>query len=350
MTRSGKHPASRTNKRRWEILILVAVFAVPALVLLPVVHLRTGFTASLRTKSIQFQTSDRQGKSVGLFDPEAPLELTIERFGRIESQEGTPPTRIVNPSGQASVTFLAAQFHSLDIHQPLRVSLDADDGKMSMAIEPLRSDEHPIATLITGGESQFSCDECVVEGADGKPVPEESVIPSLSKLGANPAGLPRTWSVYVKKDSRLHLQLRAMKGRIPAEHKIHLAKNSSVTFDLEGQSVIVGDDGEVQITGVDRKPLKLKEGQSLVLGELEGDPREDDPMIESLEPEAADVKVDLRGSSRSILLDKSNEAATPAEYLTSQKPLAAYFTTVALIGSTVLTILTRLKLIKKPED
>ena len=210
---------------------------------------------------------------------------------------------------------------------------------MSMAIEPLGSSENAIATLVTGGEAQFSCDECVVEGGDGKPIPQGSILEAKSRI----------WSVYVKKYSRLHLQLRAIKGRIPAEHEIPLAKHSTVTFVLEGQSAIVGADGEVQITGVDRKPLKLTEGQSLAFGELEGDPKEDDPKIVSLAPEAASVKVGLRGSSDSILLDRSNEAATLAEYLTSQKPLATYLTTVALIGSTILTILTRLKLIKSKD-
>src|ERR1039457_7015582 len=115
MTRSARHPANAMSKRRREILILVAVFAVPGLVFLPVVHLRTGFTASLRTKSIQFRTSAGQGKSVGLFNSDTPLELTIERFDRIESLEGTAPTRIVNASGQASVSFPGAQLRSLDV-------------------------------------------------------------------------------------------------------------------------------------------------------------------------------------------------------------------------------------------
>jgi hypothetical protein len=343
MTRSDKHPASAISKRRREILILVAVFAVPALVLLPVVHLRTGFTASLRTKSIQFRTSERQGGSVGLFNSDTPLELTIERFGRIESPEGSTVIRIVNPGGQASVTFRGAQLRSLDVHEPLQISLEADDGKMTMAIEPLASNENAIVTVLTDGKAQFSCGECIVQGADGKPLPEESI------FGVKPAEFSRIWSIYLRKDSRLHLQLRAIKGPIPAEHKISLAKDSAATFLMERQSTIVGADGELQITGVDRKPLKLREGQSLVLGGLQGDAPEDDPRIESLEPEAASLRIFLRGSSSSILLDESNEAATLAEFLTSQKPFATYLTTVALIGSTILTILTRLKFIK-PKD
>lgn len=183
-----------------------------------------------------------------------------------------------------------------------------------------------------------------MEGADGKPIPQESIFGV--KPGVEPAGFSRGWSVYLRKDSRLHLQLGAIKGLVRAEHKIRLAKDSAATFLLEGQSAIVGADGEVQITGVDRKPLKLKEGQSLEFGGLQGDAPEDDSQIESLEPETASVRVFLRGSSGSILLDKSNEAATLAEYLTSQKPLATYLSAVALIGSTILTILTRLKLIK----
>jgi hypothetical protein len=229
------------------------------------------------------------------------------------------------------------------VEQPLDVSIEADDGKMSMAVERLGSNEDAMATVLTEGDAQFSCDECKLEGADGKPIPQASIFEAK----------PRTWSVYVKKHSRLYLKLRAVKGGIPAEHEIRLAKGSTVTFLQEGQSAIAGADGEVQITGVDRKPLKLKEGQSLALDGLEGDPREDDPRIVTLEPDlepkAASVKVSVRGSSKSILLDKSNEAATPAEYLTSQKPIASYFSAVALIGSTILTILTRLKFIK-PKD
>lgn len=336
MTRSARHTVSAAGKRRREVLILVAVFAVPGFLLLPVVHLRTGFTASLRTKSIQFRTSAGQGKSVGLFNSDTPLELTIERFDRIESPDGTASTRIVNPGGQASVTFAGAQLRSLDVQQPLQISIEADDGKVSMAVEPLGSDRNAIATVLTGGETRFSCDECAIESADGKPIARESILDAE----------PRIWSVYVKKDSRLYLTLRAVKGPIPAEHEIRLARDSAVTFELEGRSAIAGAGGELEITGVDRKPLRLKEAQSLVLGGLQGDPREDSPEIVSLEPEAASVKVDLRGSSDSILLGKSNEAATLAEHLTSQKPLATYLSTVALIGGTILTILTRLKLIK----
>jgi hypothetical protein len=104
-------PAIARSKRRREILILVAVFALPGLVLLPVIHLRTGFAVSLRTKSIQFRTSERQDpRSVGLFNSDTPLELTIERFDRIESREGTVPARIVNSSGQATVTFWERSF------------------------------------------------------------------------------------------------------------------------------------------------------------------------------------------------------------------------------------------------
>src|ERR1039457_2946766 len=115
MTRSARHPANAMSKRRREILILVAVFAVPALVLLPVVHLRTGFTASLRAKSIQFRTSEQQGnRREGLFVSETPLELTIERFDRIEAREGGTDAKIVNPSGQASVTFVGAQLRFVD--------------------------------------------------------------------------------------------------------------------------------------------------------------------------------------------------------------------------------------------
>jgi hypothetical protein len=65
-----------------------------------------------------------------------------------------------------------------------------------------------------------------------------------------------------------------------------------------------------------------------------------------LKPITVSIK---RGKSDSILLDGTNQAATQAEYLMSQKPLGTYLSTVALIGGTVLTILTRLKLIKSED-
>jgi hypothetical protein len=339
--RSGHH------KGRREALILVAAFAIPAVVLLPFVHLRTGFVASLRTGSIQFRTSGRPGKSAGIFNSDiVPVNLTIERFDRIEAGQGSSLVKILNKGGQGSVTFTGAKFHSLDVQQSLDVSLLADDGKLFIAVEPAletkEAGKNAIATAITNGETQVSCDECVAESSDGKPISESDI------TGANLDGSPRTWSVYHLKDNRLHLQLSAKNG-IAAEREISLAKNSSVTFDVEGQSALSGTDGVLQFSGVDMKPIKLTEGKSFVVRRLQGDPEEDDPQIVSLIPEAAALKVDLHGSSNRIVLGSSNEAATPAEYLTSQKPLAAYLSTVALIGSTILTILTRLKFIKRDD-
>jgi len=55
-----------------------------------------------------------------------------------------------------------------------------------------------------------------------------------------------------------------------------------------------------------------------------------------------------RGKSDRILLDDSNEATTTlAEQLMNVKKMATYLGMVTLIGSTILAILTGLKLIKK---
>jgi hypothetical protein len=331
------------NRSRQEILIVAAVFVIPALMLFPLVHLRTSFEASLKTGSIQFQTSGRPGKSTGLFNSDtAPVNLTIERFDRIEAGEGPSLLEILSPGGQGSVTFHSARFHSLDVQQPLIISLEAVDGKVILAVDTLRPDDRPVATAITSTEAQLSCDECVVVGADGKQISEPDT------AGVTSDGAPRLWSVYKRKDSPLHLQLRARNG-IATEREIDLARDSPVTFDREGRSAILGSDGALQVSSLEAKPITLKEGQSFVIRALQGDPNEGDAQIVSLAPEAGDFKVDVRGTSDCILLDKSNEAATPAEYLTSQRPLAVYLSTVALIGSTVLTILTRLKLIKQKE-
>jgi hypothetical protein len=76
-----------------EFLIIVAAFGVPAIILLPVVHLSTSFTASLRTKSFQFTTAPWQN-SAGLFNSdELPLDLTVE--GSIVS---SPASRRILPS------------------------------------------------------------------------------------------------------------------------------------------------------------------------------------------------------------------------------------------------------------
>src|ERR1700722_12483207 len=104
MSRSKRAPR-HGNKRRRDVVVLIGLFAIPAVVLLPVIHLSTAFTVSLRTKGLQFKTSDRQGKSIGLFNSNTPFELTIERFQRIELRDGAKIASISNTSGQAVVAF-----------------------------------------------------------------------------------------------------------------------------------------------------------------------------------------------------------------------------------------------------
>jgi hypothetical protein len=293
-----------------EILIIVSVFALPGIVLFPAIHLSTAFTATVRTKSIQFTTAAWK-TSAGLFNSdETPLDLTIEDFDRIESRQpsASSPFRDSEP-----VTLHGVRLHSVDVTRPLLVSIEADDGALSMKIERLGPEGNELASFVADRESQLP--------------------PGMT-------GTAREWSVFGK-HNRLHLILRPGKGQLRAESKIPLSDGSAITFDLNGQSAIVPSE-EAQLTALDRK-LQL-DGQSLMFGGIKS------TTIESLGPDAQSVKLVIaEGSSSQILLGQRNEAATLAEFLTSQKPLATYLSTVALIGSTILTILTRLKFIKSKD-
>jgi hypothetical protein len=205
----------------------------------------------------------------------------------------------------------------LDVNNPLQISLDAEDGALSMRMERIGPEACEFASFLADGESRLP------EGF------------RKGKLNRS-----REYSIFPK-HNRLHLTLRPLKGHIQAESKIPLQDGTAVTFERKGESAIISP-VDAQLTVLDRKP-KL-EGQPLVLSSLQG------ARIETLEPDSESIKVTIdRGKSSRILLGETNEAATPAEYLTSQKPLAAYLSTVALIGSTILTILTRLKLLKSKD-
>jgi hypothetical protein len=297
-------------------LVIVAVFAVPAIALFPVVHLSTGFTATVHAKTVQFQTASWTDRTAGLFnDGKNAIDLTVEDFDRFESAEGSSPINVPN-TGEA-ITLHGVRLDSLDVTKPLSVSLEAGDRALSIVIERKGQEENK------GKFGTFLADDD-------------------SKLPASMTGpkskYAREWLIFGR-HNRLHLTLRGIKNPIGPEKKVPLSDGSSVTFeDANSQSTITSA-GEVQLYEIDRK-LPVADQQSLVLGNLKG-------AYLRLEPEAESIKVTVfGGSSGRILRDGTNEAATLAEYFTSQKPLAAYLSTVALIGTFLLTVLTRFKLIQ----
>jgi hypothetical protein len=218
------------------------------------------------------------------------------------------------------------RLYSLDVTQPLQVSLETDDGALSMTVERIGSDGNYLASFLADAESKLPA------GMTG----------GKSKWSSE-------WAIYGKQN-RLHLVLRPMRGQIRAESRpmrsqiraesrIPLQDGTALTFEMRGESAIVPTSG-AKLTVLDRK-LKL-EGKSLVLDGLKG-------VWIGLDPGAKALNVSMnRGKSDRILLDDSNEATTTlAEQLMNVKKMATYLGMVTLIGSTILAILTGLKLIKK---
>jgi len=296
-----------------ETSIIVAVFAIPAILLFPGIHLNTPFTASLRSTCIRFTTAPWT-TSPGLFSfDDIPLRLTIDDFERMELSD--PSHRSVFKSG-TPVKLEGVRLTKLDMSQPLRVFLEAGaDGGVNLTLERLRTSPNDLALVRVDAESKLPSD-----------------MPACgSKWSCE-------WAVY-SKGNGLRLTLRPIKGTLRVESNIPLLDGTAITFTRDnGQSAIVAP-ASAQLTAMDRK-LSLR--QPVAFGGLKA------TFIESLAPDGAGIKLAInQGSSDLILMGESNEAATLAEFIAGHRSFSAYLSMVALIGSTVLTILTRLKLLKK---
>ena len=266
---------------------------------------------TLTTKSVQFKAA-ASNKNAGLFN-DSPVALTVDGFERLKGG----PDHLVQNNGQSICTFSGVSLTGMDMASPLVISIDANNGALHLQWEREgASGDRPMATLQSIEDKPISPSGCLGEHG---PVAE------------------KRWNVYGRNE-RASLILRPIKGSLPVERQIELEPGSPVMFEDRGESAVLGSGGEVQLPQVERK-IPVGEGQRLVLRGVQSGRMK-------IEPGAESLKITLRGTSSETIRDGVNEAATSAEYVSSQKPLVKYLSTVSLIGTTILALLNFLKLFK----
>lgn len=330
------------NKSRIrESAILIAAFGVPALILLPVIRLRTEIRGALTVSGISFSMAAWPG-SAGLFNSTVPVDFTLQDFGRLNldgpaTLRGGPadPIAEIQPGSEhASLELYNVRYHSLDVAQEQRVRLDWEDKSLRIQIERSAAALAPAGAVVAAAPVRLGCSECRF-GAGGGLVQSGNL--ELVFEGERQMR-------FEGRNGRLTFVPRPRSGQLNAERDIPIAAHSSIRLDRDnGVAVIVGDAGKLEFPEVGRT-LIVAAGDSLVLEDLEGAEL-------SIAPLDAGLKLRFHGSAIHIragsgALPSREQSASLVEYLNAQPWIRFYLGTVALIGTTLITVLNWFRIIK----
>lgn len=141
-------------------------------------------------------------------------------------------------------------------------------------------------------------------------------------------------------NGRLALSLDPVKPKtLQPEMKIPIQDRTAIEFADKQGSAIAGFDGTVQLREVDRKATFLQ-GEAVEIGDLTG------TQIAELRVEKDGLHVQIAGEAGVLKVRGEDLRHSLVEYLVARKNWGAYFSTVTLVGTTLLAILSRLKLVK----
>ncbi len=135
---------------------------------------------------------------------------------------------------------------------------------------------------------------------------------------------------------------------LPPAEAIALSPGSRITFLTDdGESAIVGVNNAVQIRNAERKETVLR-GQRLEIGGLENRSERDASQI-GLQIVKDGIAANILGRAGVLRIDGEDARPSLAEYLRARRVLSTWLTTTILVGSALLTIASRIKLVKLDE-
>jgi hypothetical protein len=273
------------------------------------VHRKTNFSASITAESIQFKTRPFEGDA-GLFNSDTPLDLTIEGFEHIQ---GENHEKIPNPDGQSAPHFCGVELSSVDVSQPLDVSLEMYDGALQMQLQRAPDPNRPMAEFRATRRPNSSSTGCSKPPGEGD-------------------------SMVYSANGRLRLTLRPTAGKFPKEDSIRLAEGSEVNFTRKSEIGDPARDGAIGTLSMpDRSPTDIHRIVPFELRALKEAILEIQPEIQPA-TNGNDLAVVVAGSSNDISYAGENQAPTWGGYVFDQKPLqaliviAAFMTILDLVG------------------
>ena len=367
----------KSSKWLREAGVYGLLYGIPLLILFPYPGWRPDarFQASVRTEAVDFTVSDykKEGPFLGRC-----VDIYLENFRQIELPG---PQRWQRPDGTTAggstenlwsgrVRFRSVDFKSLLLttgthvrvvwYEPspdgvtvmltyagkpapfgAHVFLDerstvefqssrfSESGPLQSGLIVARNTGHGVATIYPIAGSPFPISVSPCAAAYGSPVAAKS-----SLLG------PST-----KLTSALHQQAAEKVPTLHPTDRLPLSPGSGMTFLTDaGDNALVGVNNIVQVRNAERKE-NLFLGQRLEIGRLE-DQSLSDPSEITLQIKNG-IMVNVLGRAGVLRIDGEDIRPSLAEFLRSRKVLSTWLTTSILLGSALLTIASRIKLVKR---
>jgi hypothetical protein len=360
------------------------LYGIPLAVLFPYTRWRPDgvLKASVHTEAVEFTVGDY--RRAGPFTGDECADVTFESFSKAE----LPGVAKWKPSGGepgggdtealwgGTVAFRNVTFHSLLLTKGTRVRANWYEQipgavRMSVAYNAIPSSV-AAATVFVNDKSTVDFTSSFTEsgspvngtiqspiGVEGlaylypradrrfpvsvapcSPKPAESVAPPAKPSGGT-QGRREPVAAAVARAPETPAALPPVDG-------IPLMPDTRITFLTdEGASAIRGFDNTVEVTNAERKHTLLQ-GQKLeiagVRNRSSGDPSQLALTIKD------GIVARLLGRAGVLQIDGEDGRPSLAEYLRAEKVLSAWLATAILIGSALLTVASRIKLVKLDED
>lgn len=171
-----------------------------------------------------------------------------------------------------------------------------------------------------------------------------SITPCAAMAAKTVPAQPAAAAVVMPDGDKKSTVMPERPGGLPIAERIPLAPGSRVSFvNDDDSSAIFGAENSVQVKNADRTETLLP-GQRLEIGKMK-DPNSKDASEITLQIKDG-IGVHVAGRAGVLQVDREDARPSLAEYLRANKILSVWLTTAILIGSALLTIVTRTKLVK----
>jgi hypothetical protein len=312
------HRSDRKTSWKREAATYVLVYGIPLVLLFPGGWFRPDaeFQATVKAQAVDF-TLDQYGEAGLFLGPMA--DISFDNIDHVEIPGG--PVRSL---AGGRIRFRGVTFNSLLLPRGTGVRIEWYERSPTGVRMVVRYGQ----PLTAAAASVFLDKGSRVESTSG------TIDVSDAETGVS--------AVYARPDTRMAISLTPVdrpRGPKLIEQDLPLLAQSPVRFTTEDRSSIVGNDAVVQVVNADRKDPVFQR-QRLEIGGLRGG-----AVLTTLAVDNG-IDVAVRGAAGTLRLEGRDLRPSPAEYLRAQKVLSTWITTSLLIGTAVLTVASRTRLIK----
>ena len=348
----------RRRLRNLRILMILP-FAVTALILTPLHFLKKSAEVEIDLKVSQVSFDIGEPGATGWFNSIRTRSLTLLSFKRIESIPGgleiatgpndeipqgwqpiaaQPLIKIVPENDFASITLQNVKLNSLDIQPDSFVTLSAMPNASNSFKLGIAGAE-AAGRIVAGKTLLFSCNYCKV---DGLPADQDLNSKYLRIKGQR----ERVLSFWGRSESTT-VALEPHPEAALVEHNIRIKGNVDFTrlVEKKRESTIIGDEGKISFSQLDKK-LAVRSDEFVILDELDNFSIKTFHINNGIDIVFHGRVGRLATGTAGFVKDR---LPSYLQWLYARESWLLYLTALASIGTSLLAILKRLKILNEAE-